>query len=149
LITRKPLGDFDFILFSLDRSSSLNFTFADIDTERYPSISFLVNVIDHSFRGSIEIWIEKNLLQEFHRNLKEMISNREGNLSLSSMSPEEFNLSIISVRRDYFYINYSIKRTRYSNIVLHETVLNGSFDYDPEYLSKFEQDMRNIMNLFK
>lgn len=149
MITRKPLGDIDFILFSLDRSSSLNFTFADIETDRYPSISFSVNVIDHSFRGSIDTWIEKNLLQEFHDDLKEMIISREGNLNLSSMSPEEFNFSIISVRKDHFYIKYSIKKNRYANNILNETILSGSFEYDSEYLNKFEHDIRNIMKLFK
>ncbi|WP_218618698.1 hypothetical protein, partial [Paenibacillus sp. P3E] len=85
MTTRKLINDFDFILFSLDRRSSLQFTFIDIETERYPSISFLVDVIDHSFKGSIEIWIEKNILEEFYKSLKETMNSREGNLSLGSM----------------------------------------------------------------
>jgi len=146
---RKPLNDFDFIIFSLDHCSSLQFTFVDIETERYPSISFLVDVVDDSFKGAIEIWIEKNLLEEFYENLKEMINSREGNLSLNSMSPEEFQLSMISTRKDLLIINYSIKKTRYLNNNLNETIFRGSFEFDQEYLNKLEQDLRNIKKLFK
>ncbi|OKP92958.1 hypothetical protein [Paenibacillus sp. P32E] len=149
MTTRKLINDFDFILFSLDRRSSLQFTFIDIETERYPSISFLVDVIDHSFKGSIEIWIEKNILEEFYKSLKETMNSREGNLSLGSMSPEEFKLSMISIRKDLFIINYTIKRTKYLNNKLSETILSGSFEYDREYLNKLEQDLRNIKKLFK
>ncbi|MGO4372791.1 hypothetical protein AB4Z21_18920 [Paenibacillus sp. MCAF20] len=150
MINRKSIGGFDFILFSIGKSSSLHFAFADIETDHYPSISFIVHVIDHSFRGSIDIWIEKDILQEFYDDLKQMIMTREGRLNLTSMSPEELELSIISENKKQFYINYSIKKTRpANNKLLNETLLSGSFEYDSEYLYELEQDIRNIMKLFK
>ncbi|WP_256762446.1 hypothetical protein [Cohnella sp. WQ 127256] len=147
MITRKPLDENDFILFSLDRKSSVHFSFADLEAERYPSISYKVEIIDHSFRGSTNICLEKHKKKEFLTDLIEINKLREGFINIKSMSPEEFEISLESIRLDRFIINYSLQRNRYSENYMITTKLNGSFEFDSEYFNKFEKDIRRIYEL--
>ena len=114
MIISKPLGEYDFILFSTDRKTTMLFTFLEIELDRYPSISFRVHIKDHLFSGEINIWIEKEKIDDFLRDLKELNSSRKDKLYLESMSPEEFELTFQSERVDLFLVNYSIKQTKYS-----------------------------------
>lgn len=76
MIISKPLGEYDFILFSTDRKSTMLFTFLEIELARYPSISFRVHIKDHLFSGEINIWIEKEKVDNFLRDIKELNSLR-------------------------------------------------------------------------
>lgn len=147
MINSKHLGEFDFILFSTDRISAILFTFLEIELERYPSISFRVHIKDHLFTGEINIWIEKEEIVDFLGGLKKINSTRIGKLSLKSMSPEEFELTIQSEKVDLFLVNYSIKQAKYSNNKLIETTLTGAFEFDSEFFNELEQNVKAIGKL--
>jgi len=141
------MGEFDFILFSTDRKSTILFTFLEIELERYPSISFHVHIKDHLFTGEINIWIEKEEIVAFLEGLKKLNSSRIGKLSLKSMSPEEFELTIQSEKVDLFLVNYSIKQTKYFKTKLIETSLTGAFEFDSEFFNELEQNVKAIGKL--
>lgn len=147
MINSKHMGEFDFILFSTDRISTILFTFLEIELERYPSISFRVHIKDHLFTGEINIWIEKEEIVAFLGGLKKLNSSRIGKLSLKSMSPEEFELTIQSEKVDLFLVNYSIKQTKYSKTKLIETSLTGAFEFDSEFFNELEQSVKAIGKL--
>ncbi|MDG0808056.1 hypothetical protein [Cohnella rhizosphaerae] len=149
MIISKPLEEYDFILFSTDRKSSMLFTFLEIEQERYPSISFRVHIKDYMFSGEVYIWIEKEKIDNFLRDIKELNSSRKGKLTLESMSPEELELSIQSERVDLFLMNYSIKQTKYCKNKMIETILKGTFEFDLEFFNDLEQNVKAIVKLLK
>jgi len=139
--------DYGFKLISIDRETIMQFTLLDLETERYPSISLLVDVVDRSFRGSINVWFDKNSIEVFLMKLIKLNKDRDGQSGINSMSPEEFELLISSTRKDQFIITYKLHKRKYSNNSLIETKLVGSFDFDTEYFNQFEQDLRGILKL--
>ncbi|WDH96235.1 hypothetical protein PUW24_18925 [Paenibacillus urinalis] len=147
MIISKPLGEYDFILFSTDRKSTILFTFLEIELERYPSISFRIHIKDHLFIGEINVWVEKEKIDSFLRDVKELNSSRKGKVSLESMSPEELELTIQSERVNLFLLNYSIKQTKYLNNKLIETTLKGTFEFDSEFFNELEQNVKAIDKL--
>lgn len=144
MIISKPLGEYDFILFSTDRKSTILFTFLEIELERYPSISFRVHIKDHLFSGEINIWIEKEKIDAFLKDVKDLNSSRIGKLSLESMSPEELELTIQSERVDHFLVSYSIKQTKYAKNKLIGTTFKGTFEFDSEFFNDLEQNVKAI-----
>lgn len=149
MVISKPLGEYDFILFSTDRKSTILFTFLEMEKERYPSISFRVHIKDHLFSGEVNIWIEKEKIDNFLRDIKELNSSRKGKLTLESMSPEELELTIQSERVELFLVNYSIKQTKYTKNKMIETTLKGTFEFDSEFFNDLEQNVKAIVKLLK
>ncbi|GIO84033.1 hypothetical protein J25TS5_09650 [Paenibacillus faecis] len=149
MVISKPLGEYDFILFSTDRKSTILFTFLEMEKERYPSISFRVHIKDHLFSGEVNIWIEKEKIDNFLRDIKEFNSSRKGKLTLESMSPEELELTIQSERVELFLVNYSIKQTKYTKNKMIETTLKGTFEFDSEFFNDLEQNVKAIVKLLK
>jgi len=148
MVISKPLGENEFILFSTDRKATILFTFLEIELNRYPSISFRVHIKDHLFSGEVNIWIEKEKIDDFLRDIKELNSSRKGKCFLESMSPGELELVIQSERIDHCLVNYSLKRSKYSNNKMIETTLKGTFEFDSEFFNDLEQNVKAIDKLF-
>lgn len=139
--------DHKFTLKSCGLESIIHFKLVEIEINRYPSLSFQVQVKDQSFSGEITTWIEQETLLQFLLQLKAININRKGAASLQSMNPEDLLITIECDKLNRFAVNYATKHFTYSSNSLVETSLRGSFILDSEYLLSVEDDVSTIVEL--
>ncbi|TVX93802.1 hypothetical protein [Paenibacillus agilis] len=149
MIFNNPIGEFDFVLHSKDRKSKIIFTFVELEVEHLPSINYIVNIVDHRFSGEVDVWIEKEILNDFVEALTEANNKRTTKLNLRSMSPEEMDINFISQRNGHYEIAYSIKRAGYSDNTFVETLLKGAFEMDTEFLNLIEEKLKEINKMLR
>ncbi|XID94885.1 hypothetical protein ACF3MZ_10370 [Paenibacillaceae bacterium WGS1546] len=143
----KLLMDYDFIISGSDLQSCVRFTFIDAVSERYPSIAFAVEAVDHSFSGANkDLWFAQDEIRSFLLQIKTLVRTMEGKASLRSMSPDEFDFNVERTG-DRFVVAYAIKTIRYSGNVLLHTQLQGTFEIEPEEINRLQHKLATVKQL--
>jgi hypothetical protein len=138
-------NEYDIILKSEDRNSTVQFKVLEVELARNPSISFRVQVKEPSFSGEIITWIDNRMLINFLSELKELNTKKRRTVLLESMSPEELIITIESEKIGVFLVSYSVKDIKYSRNKMIETRLMGQFEFDKEYFIELEEDINSII----
>ncbi len=127
---------------SNDRKSYLNIEYVDCEIEKYPSVCVAITVQDGDFRGyNKAVWFELDLLKNFIDNLKILENNRKGSVSLNSMSPEEFEITIETYDLSgHMILNYKISKYAYHIPKTKVVSLTGGFELDVSFFMSIISD---------
>lgn len=107
-------------------------------------ISVFIKLADFSGKYD-EIWLDKTELEKFISNLEIFEKERKGEISLNSMSPNEFQIKL-SLLQKTGNIKVEILLTRICYVIdsLIPTKLSGGFELRQEYLSALLEDFKKI-----
>jgi hypothetical protein len=147
----KPLTDYDFRIYSNDRASHLSFYLEEYIHERLPSISCTIEIKDYKFNGwNSNVWFEFNDVMSCITQLEQMEEKRQGKVSLSAMSPEDFNITLeIYNKKGDLVLNYSISNIKYNTETKIRRTLTGGFSIDPEFFLKLLADLKRFISVAK
>ena len=99
------------------------------------------------FRGMYEnVWLDKNELHIFLKELEKLNETRNGKVKLKSLSPDEFWMEIRSIDKvGHFEVQTQLKRYQYSAPKNWPTMVAGGFELDPSQLETVIKGFRALV----
>ena len=145
----KPLSEFDFRIYSNDKTSHITFILEEYIHERLPSLACTIEVVDNKFIGwNINVWFELDKLLSFITELEDLEIKRQGSVTLNAMSPHEFNITIENYnKKGDLLVNYSLTNIKYNTDICLRNTLTGGFKIDSEFLLKLLSDFNKFSSV--
>ena len=125
-----------------------------IEQERVPehlptsgNVRVKVSVQLQEFHGSYEnVWLDKNELRIFLKELHKLNETRKGKVYLKSLSPDEFWVEIRTIDSvGHFEVQVQLKRHQYSGPTYWPTSVAGGFELDPFQLESIIKGFRALV----
>jgi hypothetical protein len=112
-----------------------------------PTLSCSIEVSDNKFKGwNINVWFKLEDIHKFISELQEFSKFRKGKVSLSAMSPDDFDITFESCNQKGDVItHYSL--SKYKNEIRIKTTLTGGFQFDSEFLLKLIDDLKQFASV--
>lgn len=144
------LTHYDFRLDSADRRTNVTFNLEQFFRGHFPSLSCTVKISDHHFQGLVtDVWFGIEELKSFAARLRELEQTREGFAELISMSPDEFVFRIQCHEKAHFSVHYRMKKIKSGMRPNLFSELNGSFDLEPEFMTRAIAGFKKLINIEK
>ncbi|WP_141504393.1 WapI family immunity protein [Paenibacillus luteus] len=126
---------------SINQSSVLKLLHIQSERHYLPSISLSVSVADSGFCGeNPEVWFEADEVSRFVTAVQKLDRERKGSAKLSSMSPDECLLAIISVDRSgHLVLEYQLSSQVYLEHSSQKRLVSGGFDLNPTDLERMHK----------
>ncbi|NBI30744.1 WapI family immunity protein [Chengkuizengella marina] len=145
-----PVTEYDFIIYSDDKTSIITITLEEYLHQRLPSLSCTIEVLDNKFKAwNINVWFALEELLSFISKLEKLEKTRQGNICLKAMTPEDFSITFENYNnKGDFAIHYSLTNNRkyFSEIKMSNT-LTGGFKIDSEFLFKILSDFKHLASV--
>lgn len=145
----KPLSDYDFRIYSDDKTSHVTFILEEYRHERLPSLSCTVEILDNKFIGwNSNVWFAFDKLISFITELEEFEMKRQGKVYLSAMSSQDFIITFETYnQKGDLLVNYSISNNKYNTDIYLSNTLTGGFKMDSEFLLKLLRDFKKLASV--
>lgn len=140
-----PISDYDFRIYSDDKTSHITFSLKEYIHKRLSSLSCTIEISDNKFNGwNINVWFTLDELLSFIRKLETLDRTRRGKVSLNAMTSEDFNITFVNYNnKGDIVIYYSLTNIRFNSDINLRNTLSGGFKIDSEFfftiLSNFKQ----------
>lgn len=137
-----PLTDYDFRIYSDDKASHITFVLEEYIHERLPSLACTIEVLDNKFNGwNTNVWFAFDDVMAFINELEELEIKRQGKVSLSAMSPQDFNITFEDYnKKGDILVNYALSNTKDNTEIRVSNTLTGGFKIDSEFFLKVLND---------
>ncbi|MDP4147160.1 MAG: hypothetical protein Q8936_22240 [Bacillota bacterium] len=145
----KPLTDYDFRIYSDDKTSHITFTLEEYVHYRLPCLSCTIEILDNKYKGwNTSVWFTLEDLLSFIIGLEDLERTRQGKLSLNAMSPEDFNITFENYnKKGNIVAYYSISNIKYNAEINLRNILTGGFQVDSEFFSKVLSDFKQFTSV--
>lgn len=143
-----PKTNYDFRIFSNDKSSYITFTLAEYVHLRLSSLSCTVEVLDNRFIGWNTVWFSLIDLHSFIDELEELEKTRQGKACLSAMSNEDFNITFESYnKKGGIVVYYSLSNSKFHDEISIVNTFTGGFEIDAEYFPETLHDFKKFISV--
>ncbi|MFF2754440.1 hypothetical protein ACFVR1_11930 [Psychrobacillus sp. NPDC058041] len=92
-----PITDYDFRIYSDDKTSHITFTLEEYIHQRLPSLSCTIEILDNKFSGwNVNVWFTLDELLSFIGKLEKLDRTRQQEICLYAMTTNEFNITFVN-----------------------------------------------------
>jgi hypothetical protein len=121
------------VIESETKSQRIRFSLLERATERLPSRKVQIEVVLDDFSGRSSAWIDDHNFENFRLELRQVEATRNGEASVASMSPGDFQLSLKNTDRlGHFLVE--VKISKHLTNPIQRIQLTGGFPIDPSVL---------------
>ena len=112
----------------------------------YPILRLFVSVDDEGFSGTYsEVWVSLDDYEKFLADLRLCEQTRRGNATLSSMSPDKFEVTIEQCDGwGHFLLRYMLSK---NSRLTGEKRVSGSFGLDASSFKELVEEFDNLINV--
>ena len=116
---------------------------------RDPSLRLSVSTNDEGFSGAYNgVWISLDDYEKFSADLRLCEETRRGKATLSSMSPDEFEVTIEQCDGwGHFLLRYTLSRFSYVRQGSLNKSVSGGFDLDASSFKELVEEFDNLINV--
>jgi len=126
---------------SKDENSYIKLELLETELINFPSFLINCSIKNGNYMAIDKIWIELPEYNIFFEAFKTLNKKREGIASITSMSPEELNITIKTLETNGpFQLHFNMSKVTY-NPNLIKLSLSGGFELDSEFINTYENEL--------